>query len=214
MKKALTLIELVFVLVITGLLSSILIPKLSTHSLDQAAQQLLFHIRYTQHLSMIDFQYNPIEHDWYKKRWQILFSKNTGSDNMWQYTIFSDFTGTHTGNPDKKEIAKNPLNPSQYLTGGTSGTNLIKYTDPQATKELNIGSKYDIKDINFTHCGRAKRVIFDYLGRPLTGNSATFTKPYMQSRMLKHTCEIKLINSENKTFSIFIEPETGHAHIK
>ena len=214
MKKAFTLIELIFVLVIVGILSSIMLSKLSNTSLRKAAQQILFHIRYTQHLALIDNRYDPKDQTWYKTRWQMLFGKNTGSNDLWQYTIFSDYAGTHTGNPDPKEIAKNPLNPQQYLTGGTSGNLLIKFTDPNATKELNIGHEYDIKDITFTHCGRAKRVIFDSLGRPVTGNTATYTKPYMQTRVLKKTCEIKLTDGDNEIITIFIEPETGYAHIK
>jgi len=133
---------------------------------------------------------------------------------VFYFSTHQAFIFPHSGNPDPKEIAKNPLNPKQCLTGGTSGHQLIKFTDANATKELNIGYKYDVESVIFKHCGRAKRVIFDYLGRPVTGNSATYSKAYTSNRMLQHTCEIQLKNSDNETISILIEPETGYAHIK
>lgn len=217
MKKAVTLIELVFVLVIIGIVSAVIIPRFNRSTLYEAAAQIISHIRYTQHLSLMDDKFDEKDPSWYKSRWQLLFSKNTGSNGQWSYTIFSDFKGNHTGNPDKEEIARNPLDVSKYLTGGTSGTGLIHYDDAEATREMNIGIKYGITNVRFSGCGStAKRVAFDHMGRPVIGNSSSMNKMYSKNsaiRLLQRQCRIILTDDQGKTLSIAIEPETGYAHI-
>ncbi len=216
MKKAVTLIELVFVLVIIGIVSAVIIPRFNRSTLHEAAAQIISHIRYTQHLALLDDKFDEKDSSWYKSRWQLLFTKNAGSNDQWAYTIFSDFKGRHTGNPDKEEIAKNPLDVSKYLTGGTSGTGLIHTDDDEATREMNIGMKYGITNVQFSGCGStAKRIAFDHTGRPIIGDSSTMNKLYSKDdtvRLLRQQCQIILTDDRGNTLSIAIEPETGYAH--
>jgi len=96
-----------------------------------------------------------------------------------------------------------------------SGNLLIKYNQKEATKSLNIGQKYQIKKVKMSHCGSsARRVAFDYLGRPVMGNLATITRPYRQGRLLQNRCEMTLINRDAEQITILIEPETGYIHLK
>jgi len=216
LKKAFTLLELVFVVIIVGILSVAIVPRLHDNSLRKAAEQIIFHLKYTQHLAMMDNRFDPV-HDtvWFKTRWQLLFSNCGGTKETCAYTVFSDWTGHHTGNPDAKEVARNPLNHSQYLTGGMSGNNLIKYDEKEATKSLNIGQKYQIMKVQMSHCGSsAKRIAFDYLGRPIMGNLKTMTRQYQNTRVLQQRCEMTLINKNHEQITILIEPETGYIHLK
>ncbi len=219
-KKAFTLIELIFVIIVAGILAAEMIPRFTRDNLQEAADQVISNLRYTKHLAMVDNKFSTTDSIWFKSRWQMKFSKNTGSDNKWSYTVFSDWIGGHTGNPDKTEIAKNPLDNNRYLTGGTSGTNLIKYTDSNATKELNIGNEYGIKDVKFSGgCNsNVKYISFDYLGRPF--NSFPANLPYeMPSsgyhKLITSTCKITLCTDTGcgDKITIAIEPETGYIHI-
>ena len=67
MKKAFTMLELVFVIVVIGILAAAIIPSTRTNPAQEAAIQLLSDIRYTQHLAMIDDKYGqntPGNVDW------------------------------------------------------------------------------------------------------------------------------------------------------
>ncbi len=218
--KAFTILELVFVIVVAGILTIVFVPRFDRNNLQEAANQVISHIRYTQHLAMIDDVCNNKNTTWFKSRWQIKFLKNSGSNNQWSYTVFSDWAGTHTGNPDKKEIAKNPIDSNRYLTGGTSGTYLIQFTDKEATRELNIGNEYGIKEVKFGGGCRSnvRYISFDYLGRPF--NSFPENLPYEipssgYHKLITSTCTIELCidNSCIDKIIIAIEPETGYAHI-
>ncbi|EAJ5693991.1 prepilin-type N-terminal cleavage/methylation domain-containing protein [Campylobacter fetus] len=78
MKKAFTLIEIIIVLVIVGIMASFTIPKLNRNDLRLAADQIVSHIRYTQHLAIIDDKFDTKDTkdtNWYKGRWQIFLPK-------------------------------------------------------------------------------------------------------------------------------------------
>ncbi|WP_300367295.1 prepilin-type N-terminal cleavage/methylation domain-containing protein, partial [Hydrogenimonas sp.] len=51
-KNAFTMLELIIVIVVVGILSAIMIPRFSDDKLREAADQIMSHIRYTQHLAM------------------------------------------------------------------------------------------------------------------------------------------------------------------
>ena len=217
MKKAFTMIELVFVIVLVGILSAMIAPNFQRNSVREAADQLISHIRYTQHLAMMDDKFNPNDSKWFKGRWQLHFYQNLGSDNQWSYTIFADWKGTHSGNPDNGEIAINPLDPTKFLTGGTSGTALTQYGEAEATNELNIGHKYGITTVQFGGGCRStvKYLNFDYLGRPSNSfpNSLSYELPSSgYHKLLTSACNI-LLSDGTTNITIAIEPETGYAHI-
>ncbi|WP_456486152.1 pilus assembly FimT family protein [Hydrogenimonas sp.] len=220
MKKAFSMIELIAVIVIVGIMTAVLLPRFSEDKLREVADQVLSHIRYTQHLAMIDDKYDPQKSDWYKERWQIFFSNSsdTALGNAWAYTIFSD-AFTHTGKPDPSEIAVNPEDKTKRLTGGyTSGGSGIEYSDARATKAMNIERKFGIKDVVFSNCGSAaKRISFDDIGRPYYGDSSTATGPY--DRLMSTQCRIQFCMTdcatagEDEKITIAIEPETGYVHM-
>ena len=54
MKKAFTMIELVIVIVVIGIIAMLTIPKYDKNRVLIGAQQIASHMRYAQHLAMID----------------------------------------------------------------------------------------------------------------------------------------------------------------
>jgi len=212
-KKAFTLIEIVFVVVVIGILSAIISPRVKRATLQEAADQIASHIRYTQQLALNDNKFDPADSSWFKKRWQIFFQNaNVYNDNKISYTIYSN--ANKDTNANSAEIAKNPLNEKQLLSGGTVGAS---YGTANVTKSMNLGHKYDITSITFsTSCNSANRIAFDYLGRPLIGDVRTLTKKYSSgtNRLLQKKCIITIKNSVGKTKSIVITPETGYVYIQ
>lgn len=103
MKKAFTLLELVFVIVIAGILAFVLIPKSSDTKLLESANQLISHIRYAQQLALNNDQFDPNDKDWYKKMWRIEFESN-GTYKVWRGNV-----------AQSNKIAPDPANPGQKL---------------------------------------------------------------------------------------------------
>ena len=73
MKKAFTMLELVVVIVVIGIIAVAALPRINDDHIAEAADQVMSHIRYTQHLAMQDSKVGDGD-EWYKKRWSIFFS--------------------------------------------------------------------------------------------------------------------------------------------
>jgi len=221
MKKAFTMLELVFVIVIIGILSFMAASSFQRNTLREAADQLVSHIRYTQHLAMMDDKFDPNDSTWYKSRWQLIFGKSsTGTkhtNDQYAYTIFSDTFGSKTGQPDFTsisitEIAHDPLDSNKVLSGGYSGT--IHYANEHANIKLNLGESYGVTLVTMSGGCSYARIAFDYLGRPIRGDSSTMTGAYTAptQRLILNDCNIILSNSDNN-ITITVKPETGYAYI-
>lgn len=223
MKKAFTLLELIFVIVVIGILAAVIVPNTHRNPLREAAVQLISHIRYTQHLAIVDDKFDVTDANWYKKRWMIRFKKDlvyTGTSiphktylNVWSYSIFSDKSDDK--HPNLSEIAKNPLNEKQYLSGGYNNTLHVKNT--LAMQELRLGEKYSISNITFSGGCRSNvlYIYFDHFGRPF--NSMDTSSAYEMAsagwhKLLTSACNITLFHNTD-TIKIVVEPETGYAHI-
>ena len=240
MKKAFTLVELVLVVVIVGIISAVMVPRLNRSTLDEAASQIISHIRYTQHLALIDDKYDTNDPRWFKERWQIKFSRSVDSQNVWAYSIFSD-RSNHDRIPNlKNEIARDPMNagevnaagqllkskPGQYLSGGQSGT--LELTDSRRNKKMTLQEAYNINWVSFSKScssgnpgtkNQSRNIIFDRIGRPYyyyKGDKDSLgTKPYTDMLLLQQQCVITLYENSDRTgknVKIAIEPETGYVH--
>jgi prepilin-type N-terminal cleavage/methylation domain-containing protein len=209
-KSAFTMMEVIFVIIVIGILSAVFIPKFGSNNLSRAANQVISHIRYTQHLALMDDKYDSNNQYWYKKRWEIIFGSSAYTENKIAYTIFSDTS--KTGEPDISEMARNPLNSTKVLSGGYSGT--LATSNSIATAELNIGKKYGITSYTLTGGCSGARISFDYFGRPLKGDLSTMTGPYTAGtqRLITRQCVITL-NTSSENVRIAIEPETGYVHL-
>ena len=129
MRKAFTLLELVFVLVVIGILAAVIIPSTRTNPVREAAIQLVSHIRYTQHLAMVDDKFDIANATWYKDRWLISFVGN-------QYSIVSDINAT------------DPMNANANLSSIDLGA------DYSTTIALGGGCAGRTNVISFDHLGR------------------------------------------------------------
>ncbi len=184
MKKAFTMLELVFVIVVIGILAALILPRTKTNPVQESAVDLLSKIRYTQHLALVDDKYgenSPGTTDWYEKRWQIIFNAN-------KYSISTkDRSGT-------QKFAVNPSNRDSNLSN------------------VNLNDKYNVTVVlGGTDCIGQNIISFDYLGRPMVGSLATGS-PYSAGQLIQGTCNI-VLSDGTESATISIAPETGYAKI-
>lgn len=223
MKKAFTMMELVFVIVVVGILSYFVSTGFQRNPLQEAADQLVTHIRYTQHLAMMDDKFDPNEQQWFMRRWTLRFQQNVvfggiANNNIWAYTIFSDLPNFAGHNPDLAGMAYNPENTTQYLSGGYDNT--LDINDVRAMRTLQLGIKYGITNITFGGGCRADTMFihFDYLGRPMNSFPTAASNHAYQPPLagfhylLTAACQITLTDGIANII-IAIEPETGYTHI-
>lgn len=204
MKKAFTMIELIFVIVVIGILAVVVMPRSSSNKLQEAATQVVSHIRYTQHLAMIDDKFDSNDATWWKERWQIRFRRNSGSSG---YVIFSDTN--QLGNVDVgNEEAVDPL--SKQRMNGHNGWN-----NGDLTAKYGIfGNDSGIVQSCFTTDGSLVTsnrgvFVFDHFGRPYSGvSNATSPTQYL----IVANCDLTLSSAEGNV-TIRVYPETGYACI-
>lgn len=209
MKKAFTMLELIFVIIVIGVLAAVIIPRTGSNKLHEGAVQVLSHIRYTQHLAMVDDKFDD-NASWYEKRWQIHFENDTVDPGQKIYMIYSNKDGD--ANEDDDEYARDPL--SKRLMRGAN--NSLVVPSDKYMSELMISREYGITNVTFDNtCHNAaspvtsNRIGFDFLGRPYF-HIAT-ASPY--DDMITVNCDITLTSSEGTAAKIRVHPETGYACI-
>ena len=210
-KSAFTMIELVFVIVVLGILSSIAMGRMERDLSQEASSSILSHIRLAQQLAISDNKHrsdnNPL---WQRAYWQIQFRQCLNGD--WSYRVGSDI-GLDGGvnSLGKLESAINPIDGKYLFT--TDCQNL----GSDESQSVRLTKKFGIQNINST-CTQS--IGFDYLGRPHRGvnyNSADF------SNIMTNDCTLTFflssdINNDgsidnNDSFSISVQAETGHSFI-
>ena len=202
MKKAFTMIELVFVIVVVGVLSYFIASSFQRNTLREAADQIVSHIRYTQHLAMIDDKFDPAQPIWFAENWQMWIQILQGS---YYYEIFSD--RNRLGNSDANEEAIDPLTKNR-LGNGSAAVGILP-----TNRDLLLTEKYGITSIVFTNncrVGQGGKIAFDSIGRPFGNVSYDATDPYY--KYLTQDCNITLVNSD-RNVTITITQESGYAYI-
>ncbi|NLK66156.1 MAG: type II secretion system protein [Campylobacteraceae bacterium] len=217
-KKAFTMIELVLIIVVVGILATAVIPRTDRNAVLEAANQVVSHIRYTQHLAMLDNKFSYTDSRWYKDRWTIEFTQaNVNGDTNWKYQVYSDTT--RSGNLNSaNEVAKDPQNPSKFLSAGWNG---ISDADAQrVTDSLNLGKKFGITGVSFSagcNANGNQSISFDEKGRPYRkvstiggGGSADH-----MDRRLTQDCNITLSDGDgvNNRAIITVYKETGYVEL-
>jgi len=210
-RPAFTMIELVFVIVVLGILAALALPRLERDLRQEARDNLLSAIRYTQHLALIDDKTNPTDTtdpvypNWQRKFWKITFS--TSADNLANfYTISSDLNGDDT--VTKNETAIDPVNGKYMFTDDST-------IDTDETPNIFIGKTYGIimNPADFTGgCANAQHIAFDHFGRPYN-DIGSATNDY--SKYMASDCNIivKFADTSIQDLIITIATETGQVTI-
>ena len=197
--RAFSLLEMVFVIAMIGILSVVIIPRMDRDNLCEMAEQVLAHIRYTQHLAMSDNVYVDTEPTWYQARWHISFVN--GPCGLY-YSVGSDRDLSSSGSFSKEEAACDPLSggliynnnaPCDYRDGWFGGVLLSK--------------KYNITAI--TSSCNTQTIAFDHMGRPYTGVGGGTAI----SGLMRSDCNYTFTDSLGQQVRITVTAETGYAFI-
>ena len=218
-KSAFTMIELVFVIVVLGILASLAMGRMDRDLKQEASSTILSHIRLAQQLALSDNKHRSDNSaSWQTGYWQFAM-KSCGDDIA--YRVGSDRNmGGGVNGIGKNESAINPIDGKYIFSEDCSNI------DVDETPSVLLTKKFGIKDSGVTQSGGCDRnqILFDYLGRPHFRNTiyatSTNTNPrYFNDIMVtdcNFTFELQTDQDNdgiNDSFSIIIEAETGYSYI-
>ncbi len=210
-QKAFTMIELVMVVVILGILAALSIPRLERDLRQEAADNILSAIRYTQHLALLDNKHKFNNPKWQQRFWRIYFGTCNGKTF---YAVGSDDSMESAVNArvDSSEAAIDPSNGKLMWAHDGSSCTSGSLTINNLSPNVMIGKKYGITVTG--GCAGVRYVAFDHLGRPYGSGFSTSTQPD-NSGYMTSDCNFTFSSSDNTfdPFSIIITKETGYAYI-
>ena len=206
------MIELVFVIVVLGILASLAMGRMDRDLKQEASETILSHIRLTQQLALRDNKHrSDYNGNWQRAYWNIQF--RTCSNGNWSYRVGSNI-GLESGGANAIARNESAINPTdgKYLWSANCD-NLANNESPT----VHLSKKYGITNVVRSNaCGNGQ-IVFDYLGRPHTDtnyNSPDFSKIMTNDCNLTFTLSTDQDNDgNNDTFIITTEKETGHAFI-
>ena len=224
-RSAFTMIELVFVIVVLGILASLAMGRMDRDLRQEAAETILSHIRLTQQLALRDNKHRPFntatDNQWQRAYWRIQFSNCSTDGLMPIYNIASDRDLSKT--IIKEETAIDPTT-GKYLYATCNQA----FQANDTSEKILIGKKFGVKEVKLRGCGiaqgtsTAKQIAFDYLGRPFRGITANDVSTF--NKKVKTDCKVDVfmltdINNDgtvddNDYFRIIVKAETGHAYIE
>lgn len=200
MRRGFNVIELIFTIVLIGILSMAGYMMIPDNRLQQAADSIISNLKYTKMLAQTDDRYytmpdssmpnsvnlNKQMENWKKGMWQFQIHLK-GSNAEGSYSIYADTGRTSNstnfdGRPMSGDlIAKDPINMS-CLSGYTM-SNLPKECENNIAREVKLAETFGISkiEITTTNCVKesdATRIFFDNKGLPYCGkNPVRMTAP-------------------------------------
>ncbi len=206
-RSAFTMIELVLVIVVLGILASVAMPRLDRDLKQEAADNILSNIRYSQHLALTDFKHDFKEMKWHRTFWKMSI-ESCGSSTGLFTTVGSDMN--YGKDIDKVEAAIDPTNGKPMFWTNTDSCE--KGGDGTVSENIFITKKYGVQSVTGSNgCSGVQHIGFDHLGRPHVSFSGSNAPDY--STYMSTACTFTFTMSDNDTFAITIEPETGTAFI-
>jgi len=205
-KPAFTMIELILVIIVLGILASLAIPRLDRDVSQEAADSVLSHIRYTQHLALVDDKHLFDDPTWQQRYWKIMFATCANGDYF--YRIGSDDDSNGNGMFSQIEAAIDPINGKPFFMANNDAN---CEADTTVSNNIFLTKRFGITAIDTSGCNNIAHIGFDHLGRPHQSFGASAIPDY--SSYLNAQCTFAFTLSNGNSFSISIDPETGYAQI-
>ena len=204
------MLELVMVIIVLGILAALAIPRLDRDLKQEAADNILSAIRYTQHFALLDNKHKFDDPRWQRRFWRIYFGT---CDSRIYYAIGSDdnMDGSTNGRVDFDESPLDPANGKHIWAhdgSNCAGSHDIHDISPNVF----LGKKYGVKTYTMSGGCTKSYLGFDHLGRPHSKDFVQATKPD-SSGYMSNTCSMAFTLENGESFTIQIEPETGYAYI-
>ncbi len=193
---AFTMMELIFVIIVVGILAVLAMPNFDRDPLGEATEQLANHIRYTQHLAMVDDRFDPNNAQWYSEMWKLNI-RQIGTD--WTYEIFSD-SAAYDGN---SVVAEEAIDPLTGLTLGNNGIGITNLSDNYGIVNMAVAG-----GVNVTGSASLS-IVFDNLGRPYRDTDSNANANW-RNLLITTNMVITLTGEDGRNATITIVPETGY----
>ena len=206
--KAFTMIELVFVIVVLGILAALALPRMDRDLRQEAADNVLSAIRYTQHLALNDDVTNPFESNWQRSFWRFGI-EGCSDDGIFYYTGSDK---SMEGNIGDSETAIDPANGKKMMGDNTNPCE--SSSNANASPNIFLTKKYGILDGDITFCSQSSptHIGFDHFGRP--HQSFTNSNSPNYASVLHSDCNITISSPAfDPDIIITIKKETGYAYI-
>jgi type II secretory pathway pseudopilin PulG len=212
---AFTMLELVFVIILLGILAALALPRMERDIRQEAGDNILSAIRYTQHLALTDNKHTFDAADWQQTLWMIRF-ETYGTDVIYKIGTDAD----KDGNIDKKHSAIDPLTGKYLWTSNAT-------KDSDEAPGIFLTDRYGINSVSFNGCQgsqqtTAKHIAFDNKGRPhrgildttSSGGTSSGASNDFRTYVKNGQCEITFTSSSfDGNLKIIILEETGYAYI-
>ncbi len=197
LRRAFTMLELVFVIVVGGILAISIIPQLERDNIGEAAHQVARHIRLAQHHALMEDRFDdaPAGVNWRETMWRITFINGTNGNC---YNVHADRDG-NGGNPAASERAVDPMS-KDWVWGGTTCSD----TTVGVNSEVLLWKKFGIASVAV--CGGVRNIAFDHFGRPGQISSNTMN-------LLAADCDITITTNDNKSAVVRVYQDTGFIKI-
>lgn len=207
-KPAFSMIELVFVIVVIGILASTALSQMDRDIQQEAISTILSDLRLTQQTALSDSKHNNSTQLWQRSYWQFRYKKC--GDNNYRYSITSDIN--YDGINDRDESLISSLD-SKYL--------FFDCSDNDKDSELSNLEKYGISSIK----GRGSNcmtlltedrgsIAFDNLGRPHYSIENYLAADFSEISQTDCSIIFKFSNTDYKDFVINIEETTGFISVE
>jgi prepilin-type N-terminal cleavage/methylation domain-containing protein len=214
--NAFTMLELVFVIIVIGILAALTLPRVERDIKQEAGDNILSAIRYTQHLALTDNKQAFDIANWQQSLWMIRFEIYNGTEVIYKIGTDAD----RGGNIDKSESAIDPLTGKYLFT-----TDAVR--DNDESPSIFLTQRYGINNVAFNNCQgaqatAAKHIAFDNKGRPHRGIINTTgvaggggAQNDFRTYVKNGQCEISFTSTSfDDTLKIIILEETGYAYIE
>ena len=197
MKKTFLILELVFVIVILGILYTVFTPKLPNYKLDEVTNRVLIYLNYVRYKALIDDKFETEVSEWFKGRWTMKFMRCREDQGGGIYfTIYSETNDT--GQINQNESLKDPLTNKYIFTSNYCKKNL-------ENSPFVILKDYNIEDVQVS-CNTT-----DSLGQISFGaDGKVYTQLSSANLELKKPCTIRFISKTKEFKDIVIYPKTGY----
>ncbi len=222
MKIAFTTIELIFVIVVLGIIASLAIGRRDRDLREEASETILSHIRLAQQLALTDNKHRKDNNKlWQRAYWRFEYGKCRNTTNLedgtaeYYYRVGSSVTLDSGFN--KNESAINPMD-GKYLYTMNKCEKLEKDESPSVL----ISRKFGINRIRkYGGCSKVQHIAFDHFGRP--HHQIASYKVADFSKIMRKDCRIKFemssdVNNDGEingadSFTIIVKAETGYTYI-
>jgi len=191
------MLELVFVIVVLGILAVAIIPQMDRDNIGEAAYQVARHVRLAQHYALVEDRTNdPSPALWRRTMWQITF---IGGTNGQCYQVWADRDASGGSAPADSEKAIDPMT-KQFVWGGTTCSDTQSNVNPGVL----LWKKFAVNGVSV--CGNVRNIAFDNMGRPgqISGGTMNF---------LNADCDIDITTNDGNSATVRVHQDTGFVEV-